>query len=113
MESERFEIGPNLFLQNRKRTLKDLNYSTDKAKLNVSTEGYFTFYHYTNEGNIPNIMTEGLWARREVACPHPPEELIGCHLVEGFIDPLLAWLTDSCSVVIYKNVMGNQREDKE
>lgn len=83
------------FLQTRKRTLKDLNYSTDKAKLNVSTEGYFTFYHYTYEGNIPNIMAEGLWARREVACPDPPEELIGCHLVEGFIDPLPAWLTES------------------
>lgn len=40
-------------------------------------------------------MAEGLWARREVACPHPPEELIGYHLVEGFIDPLPAWLTES------------------
>jgi len=96
------------FLDNRKKSLKELNYITDQAKVNINSDKYFTFYHYTHEDKINAIMAEGLWAYREVACPTPPEELKGCYLVEGFVEPLPSWLTTS----VYLNNLGIELTNK-
>lgn len=70
---------------------------TDLDRLIINQHGNFTFYHYTYENKLSMIMdgSSGLMARREVACPAPPQELEGCYLVEGFLSPLPNWLTTS------------------
>ena len=82
-------------MRNRGISLNALFDSTDQAKLNMSADGFFTFYHYTHASHLCNILAEGLWARREVACPQPPTHLSGTFLIEGFIDPFPDWLTQS------------------
>jgi len=86
-----------IFLRDRQKTFKDLNFVTDADKAIINLNREFTFYHYTYEDRLPLILKEnsGLWARREVACPEPPDELRDFHLVEGFLSPLPHWLSTS------------------
>ena len=86
-----------IFLEQRKKTLKDMNYITDSGTVSVNHQGELTFYHYTHEDRVPMITAEGsgLRARRKVVCSAPPEELEDSYLVEGFLSPLPKWLTTS------------------
>jgi hypothetical protein len=91
-----------LFLDNEKKTLKELNYQTDSDPVIVK-DGFFKFYHYTHENKLPKILSqdEGLYARRKVIAAKLPEVFQGTYLVEGFMSLLPLWLTSS---LYYKNL---------
>lgn len=85
------------FIDNAKITLKEIKCFTDSDKIIINQHGEFTFYHYTHKDKVSLIMAEGsgLWARRKVACTNPPQELMDCFLIEGFLSPLPTWLSKS------------------
>jgi hypothetical protein len=86
------------FLRNKGLYLGDHGYSPDVGTIHSSNEGIIRFYHYTREERLESIFDKdsGLFARLKVdVCPTPPEEFIGCFMVEGFLEPLPKWLTDS------------------
>lgn len=82
------------FLDNRYKTLDELGYKTDVEPMMIES-GQYTFFHYTHEKYVEEILTEnsGLYARRPVACPDPPAEFRDAFLVEGFLQPLPCWLS--------------------
>ncbi|MCJ8010788.1 hypothetical protein MUG84_03395 [Paenibacillus sp. KQZ6P-2] len=97
------------FLDHRYKTFRDFSLETDSDQV-ICNEGNFTFFHYTHLGKLSMILKEegGLWARRRVACPYPPEEFIESYLVEGFLSPLPMWLKTST----YYNDLGYELTKK-
>ncbi len=74
--------------------LGDHGYTPDPGRLET-TDSTMVFYHYTRPERVEKVMEAdgGLWARLPVVSP--PPELVGCHLVEGLLEPLPRWMTDS------------------
>jgi hypothetical protein len=82
------------FMNERGHLLADHGYTPDPGRLEL-TEQTITFYHYTREEHLAKILAVhgGLWARLPVVSP--PPGLVGLYLVEGLLEPLPRWLTDS------------------
>jgi hypothetical protein len=76
--------------------LGDRGYEPDPGTVE-QTADTITYYHYTHRAAVESITArrEGLLARRPVACPSPPPQLIGAYLTEGFLEPLPRWLRHS------------------
>jgi len=85
-----------MFLRNRGELLGKHGYEADPGQVEVTSSG-IVFYHYSRREKLDQIFAEnsGLWARLPVACPAPPPEFVGCHLVEGFLEPIPDWLVHS------------------
>ena len=85
-----------IFLKNRGVLLGEHGYEADPGQVEYASSG-FVFYHYSRRERLDQIFAEdsGLWARLPVACPAPPPEFVGCHLVEGFLEPLPKWVVHS------------------
>ncbi|MFJ7935788.1 hypothetical protein [Sporosarcina sp. NPDC096371] len=76
--------------------------------------GNIVFYHFTHEDRLEYIFSNenGLCSYRGVACPKPPIEFKGCHLIEGFLQPLPQWLTENfyfgdLGIKLVQNYIGN------
>jgi hypothetical protein len=86
----------DVFLQERGELLGQHGYRPDSSLVERITSD-FMFYHYTRPDRLEHIFApgSGLFARRPVACPTPPPEFVDGYLVEGFLEPLPIWLTQS------------------
>lgn len=84
------------FLQHKGMSLSQFGYKPDPGLVEFTGSGKIVFYHYTREEHVERILSpgSGLYAWRQVDCPNLPEELTGCFLTEGFLEPLPLWLTD-------------------
>jgi len=84
------------FINNRGLLLSDFGYDPDSGQVEYTRNG-IVFYHYTRPERLEEILARGggLRACLSVPIPDPPPELVGCHLVEGLLEPLPQWLVDS------------------
>jgi hypothetical protein len=90
-------LGEN-FLNNRGLTLGNYGFTPDPGSVEQTKSGNIVFYHYTREERLEQIISPncGLYARLKVdVCLNPPDMFIGCFMVEGFLEPLPTWLTNS------------------
>lgn len=74
--------------------LADHGYTPDPGTVEL-TASTFAFYHYTREERVDRVLEVGggLCARLPVVSVLP--DFAGLHLVEGFLEPLPPWLTES------------------
>ncbi|MBP1993056.1 hypothetical protein J2Z66_004673 [Paenibacillus eucommiae] len=94
--NDEMRLGEN-FLNNRSLSLCDYGYEPDPGCIEHTDNGNIVFYHYTREDRLEQIfsLNSGLFARLPVdVCPNPPNEFIGCFMVEGLLEPLPTWLTN-------------------
>ncbi|MFC5464140.1 hypothetical protein [Lederbergia graminis] len=99
-------------LLNRGVYLRDKGYKIDHHKIEYTQNRNFVFYHYTREERLDQVLNDGLYAYRPVACPKPPEEFKDCYLVEGFLEPFPRWLKDhiyfgDLGMELVKQYVGN------
>ena len=83
------------FINNRGVLLRDKGFQTDKQEIEHTQNSNIVFYHYTREDHLEQVLSNGLFAYRPVTCPKLPEDFVGFYLVEGFLEPLPKWLTES------------------
>lgn len=103
------------FLQQKGVSLSQFGCKPDPGRVEFTGSGNIVFYHYTKEEHLERILSpdSGLYAWRQVdVCPNPPEELTGCFLTEGFLEPLPMWLTDcpyfgDLGIEMVKQYIGN------
>ena len=102
------------FLTDRGITLGDKGFQSDKRLIETLPNGNIVFYHFTHEDRLEHILSNenGLCSYRGVACPKPPVEFKGCHLIEGFLQPLPQWLTENfyfgdLGIKLVQNYIGN------
>ncbi len=69
----------------------------DPGQVERTEAGEFVFYHYTRPEQLEAIFApgSGLYARLPVVYGERLDKFKGCYLVEGFLEPLPQWLTDS------------------
>ena len=74
--------------------LADYGYTSDPGCLEF-TDSTIVFYHYTWVERAEGLLEpgSGLWARLPVVSA--PPDLAGCYLVEGLLEPLPLWMTES------------------
>jgi hypothetical protein len=87
-----------IFLNSRGLSLGDYGFEPDPGSVERTNSGNIPFYHYTREDRLEQIISpnSGLLARLRVdVCSNPPEMFIGCFMVDGFLEPLPTWLTNS------------------
>jgi hypothetical protein len=83
----------DIFLAQRGQFLSDAGFVSDGALPERVDGGGLVFYHYTRPESVAAVLSEGLRASRMLRCPHPPDDLAGRYLVEGFLVPFPSWLT--------------------
>ena len=83
-----------ILMSQRGELLGEHGYTPDPGRVRAPDLG-ITFYHYTWHDRVEKVLAAdgGLWARLPVVLP--PADLEGLHLVEGLLDPLPRWMTDS------------------
>ncbi len=83
-----------VFLNKRGELLADHGYLPDPSRVRL-VDGAIRFYHYARRDRVEKILAAdgGLWARLRVVSDW--EDHAGLYLVEGLLDPLPLWMTDS------------------
>ena len=84
------------FLRQRGLLLGDWGFEADPGGVERTASG-FAFYHYTRPGRQTAILGTdgGLRARLPTLASELTPELDGCYEVQGLLEPLPRWVTDS------------------
>lgn len=82
-------------MNNRGVLLKDKGYQTDVQEIEYAKNGNLVFYHFTRHEKVEQVLKNGLYAFRPVACPNPPKEFNENFLAEGFLEPVPKWLNNN------------------
>jgi hypothetical protein len=86
----------DLFLKQRGVLLGECGYEPDKTKVEYTSDDRIVFYHYTREHHLKKIYEAGgLYARLSVIGAEHIPELDGRYLIEGLLQPLPKWMTNS------------------
>ena len=85
-----------VFLKEQGQLLGSHGYTPDGGQLERTADG-IVFYHYTRQERLEKIFSSdgGLNARLSVVCPSFPSAFEGCYEIQGFLELLPAWLTES------------------
>ena len=84
------------FLKDRGRCLRDFDFMPDSGQVELGDDT-IVFYHYSQLKKKHDIFSpsSGLYAGRSVECPNDFHEYDDTYIVEGFLEPIPKWLTDS------------------
>ena len=100
------------FLHETGLLLGNFGFKSDQVQIERTAHNTIVFYHYTREENLDQVLMEGLRARLPIVSSRPPVALYGRFYVEGLIDPLPRWLTDSpyfgdLGIEMFQKVVGD------
>ena len=74
--------------------LADHGYTPDPGAVEL-TASTIAFYHYTRAENVERILEAGGGLSARLPVVSAPPDLAGLHLVEGLLEPLPLWMTES------------------